>query len=908
MKAAYFLIGTLLNLFSILLLAPSASAEETKTDICAGYEFWFAMPYSIHSQSQTEGWADASAIVTITARKATKVIVESGDGLSMPRTELIIPAGGAERVKIPENMYLATPDNEIASSKGIHISATEPVSVVAYATIRWASESFRVLPAEWLGKKYYTLNLYQDRYGDQLCPAEFVVVATEDATSVTYTPKVATGKVGAGSAKTVTLRKGQTLLVLAKAVDANSWSESRSDLTGSLITANKPVAVISGHTKAAYPQFPTLSQNIDQEWVRNVIFEMMPPVEHCGKEFVIIPFNNGSRYPIWEQTVGGSNSLLRFVAIESGTIVRKAIYNQTTKTLEYINVTNSMASGEFYDIVVELFKPGLFVSNKPVLAGLYNYSWTDNINSGLSQVGTTALINCIPVERWASSSIVSIDATEYINYLYLMFKTSDMDKLYYNGQSLSSKFGSSATSIQGTPYSYLMSKVAPGVININGIDSAKFSAFYSTSYQSVWDARFYASQSDYNYSQFCSDSLIFTEQTNCGTSTCTCKLVATGPDTTCLEFFSARVAEEDTLNYSFTPTTVIDSKLRLYKFNMTVVDPSRPAYAKVRFFTKSGLSDFREYSYSPQIPQTDCTHLDFGFKNPGDSDSCMVFRLVNSQTYPLAVGSVTLTNHNADFSLDLGDITFPLTIGPGESIPISVCARPLTLSNDWIRDTIRIANECFEIDLPLFYANKQSIAQTTDIDFGRVIAGATPSESSFKVMNVGQYSMKIDSMKFANGNGFSFSDELTFPIYLAAGESSADFNVKFAPTEIKTYSDTIRVHTNALPGKLFALLRGFGVATSAEDESGQQMVSVAPSATDDRFEIRFDSPNGLNEARIELIDVVGTRIKLIYEGPVGPGQQTLNVSASSLGAGSGMYFVRVDTNGKVYNRKIVICR
>lgn len=909
MKTSYFFKGIACILLSLLFVPLGLRAEQAKTDICEGYDFWFAVPYSILTRTTTEGWADAPAMISITARNSTWVVVESGDGVSLPRTDLFIPAGGVGKVKLPENIFLSENDSEKPSNKGIHISSAEPVSVVVFTAFCWASESFRVYPSEWVGKRYYTLNLYQDKFGDHLCPPEFVVVATEDATSVTYTPKVATGKVSAGSGKSVTLQKGQTLLVLGKPSESVSWNTDRSDLTGSLITSNKPVAVISGHTKAAYPQFPDVSQNLSYEYPRNTIFEMMPPVEHCGKEFIIVSYYNTNRCCQTNNSVGGINSMLRFVATESGTFISKAIYNYSQNSIELVRVSNSMLAGEMCDIVVKYPEVAYYVSNKPVLAGLYNFSWSEDVLSSLSRSGASALIYCIPIERWISRAIIPIEPTSgYENYLYVTFKTSDLGKLYYNGQTFSSKFGSGITSIAGTPYSYMISKVNPGLINIYGTDSARFGAFSSSSFNGTMDARFLASQTDYNYSKICSDSLEFHDQTNCGTTLGSCKLIGTGPDTTCLEFFAVNVAQEDILNYSFTPISKISSKLKEYKYSLTVADPTKPAYAKVRFFTKSGTSDYREFTYSPQIPQVDREHLDFGFRNPNDSDSCIVFHLNNAQTYPLTVGPIGITHNNPDFSIDLSGITFPIQLAPGQSIPISVWAKPQTLSHDWIRDTIRIANDCFQVELPLYFANKQSIAQASDINFEYVIVDGIPTVKKFNVNNVGQYSMQIDSMKFTVGKYYSFPNEITFPIYVAAGSASPDFGVQFLPTDCISYFDTIRVYTNALPGKLYSLLSGTGVPLSADDEADQKTVSVFPSATSDMFQIVFDTPNGLSESRIELFDVMGARTKLLYEGPVEPGRQSFGVSAASLALASGMYVVRIESNGKSYLRKVAICR
>ena len=67
---------------------------------------------------------------------------------------------------------------------------------------RWTGEAYRVIPVDWLGKKYVTLNMYEDRT-DELKPAQILIVATQDNTTVSYTPTNPTVKCDPGVKKTV---------------------------------------------------------------------------------------------------------------------------------------------------------------------------------------------------------------------------------------------------------------------------------------------------------------------------------------------------------------------------------------------------------------------------------------------------------------------------------------------------------------------------------------------------------------------------------------------------------------------------------------------------------------------------------------------------------------------------------
>lgn len=902
----------LILFLSLLALNNTSKAQPNRTDISDGKEFWFAIPYNADATTTVESWSDGAAMITVTAKNSTKFFVESCDKLSMPTTEYNISAGAANRIPIPENMYLSIDDNEMASSKGIHISSEGPISVVVHLTRRSVGESFRVYPAEWLGKKYYTMNLWQDEMytsgseiKNQVRPAEFVVVATENGTSVTYTPKVKTNRSNAGSARTVTLNKGQSLLVTAATNLAYSWDMARSDLSGSLVTATKPIAVISGHSRAAYPQFPNNILNIGFEYVRNVLCEMLPPADNCGQSFVIIPFKNLNRPSF--AAFGGPHSLLRFVAIEGGTVVKKALYNVSTKTLEYINVTNSLAVGEFYDIVVNANQPSYFVSNKPVLAGLYNYSSLEQA-AQLTPAGSGALISCIPNERWVSRAVLPIDADNLQNHLYITFKTTDIDKLSFNGVSFPNKFGSAINSIQGTPFSYIVTQVTKGVYDISGTDGARFGAFTSSILDGIMESRCYAAQSDYNYAKLCADTLIFSDETECGVVNGTCRLVATSPDTSCLEFLQVNIDPNNTTNYVFNANTEIKSSTRLFNYTLDVIDPSKTANAKIQFYTKSGYSDTREFTFLPQIPRLDKDYINFGYLNPGDSDSCCIFNLVNSQDYPLTINKIELTDTTRDFRLNLGNISFPLQLLPGTSLPVVVCLTPTINSYDQIIDTVRISNDCYNVILPVYYSNMQSTAMTTDINFGNVMKGTPAASGTFSVQNTGQYSMRIDSLVAVSGSNFSLANTPAFPIMVPRGTQSPAFQVDFLPTDVRSYTDTIRVYTDALPGKLFSVLRGTGIASAAQDGKSEFDLEVSPSSTDDYIKISVNSPEGAPDSKIEIFDMLGNRAASLQKGSIQPGYQELYLSLASLGLSDGLYIIRIDAGGNSFVRKVVLLK
>ncbi len=115
--------------------------------------------------------------------------------------------------------------------------------------------------------------------------SEFSIVATENNTRVTITPRVETVE-GQQPDKPfdVTLNRGDVYQVAAK---YNPRSRRNCDLTGSHIVSNKTIAVFGGHQCSYVPE---------RVQACNHLVEQMPPVQSWGKHFYIGKMEGRSNY------------------------------------------------------------------------------------------------------------------------------------------------------------------------------------------------------------------------------------------------------------------------------------------------------------------------------------------------------------------------------------------------------------------------------------------------------------------------------------------------------------------------------------------------------------------------------------------------------------------------------------
>ncbi|CAH1245916.1 FCGBP [Branchiostoma lanceolatum] len=228
-----------------------------------------------------------------------------------------VPAAGFKQtfdIKFGEVNTVNVPRVEVElrgsakQSTGIIITATAEIVVYGVFAESASSDAFLALPTDVLGTEYYAA-CFNPSSGQ---PSQFGVVGVNDGTTVNIVPAQDVTFDGtaytAGQTITVTLDRLETLQV-----------QSDADLTGSKITSDKNVAVLSGNL------FVVVGNG--QTGTGDHIVEMIPPVDTWGKEFVTVPLKKRS-----------SGDTFRVVAARDNTQV-----DATDKN------THSLNAGEFWE-------------------------------------------------------------------------------------------------------------------------------------------------------------------------------------------------------------------------------------------------------------------------------------------------------------------------------------------------------------------------------------------------------------------------------------------------------------------------------------------------------------------------------------------------------------------------------
>lgn len=259
--------------------------------------------------------------------------VNTAGVISMPTTgytqNFTAAAGQVTEVFLPPGVFYYS-GSEAVANYGIKVTSNDPINLSVQHHRLYYSEASVVLPVTELGGQYMVMT-HPDDLGAGGMP-EFVVIATEDNTTIDITPSALTYALRpAGVPFSVTLNEGQLYQV-----------QANGDLSGTTVTARdgKKVAVFSG---AVYANLQCLATNhlYDQDY----------PLTSWGNEYLLSPY------------VPNSQDKFRILASANGTQV-------------FINCTTpiTLNKGEHYDHVTA--NPVKITSSHPIQVAQLKFGQT----------------------------------------------------------------------------------------------------------------------------------------------------------------------------------------------------------------------------------------------------------------------------------------------------------------------------------------------------------------------------------------------------------------------------------------------------------------------------------------------------------------------------------------------------
>ena len=391
------------------IMAQGTTDLSCRSSISSGRDFWVGLIRNggdqLLQQLKVIAIGDTSCTITVT------------NPLTTWQQTATLTAGSSASIDIPVSTF--STQYSVIENKGIHITATANIQLILQCTKLASSDATAIIPTDALSTRYIVLDYPTDpTCNSDTCGASITIVATQPNTTIHYTPPCPLSNapasiVGTPVQHTFTFA-GQTLALLAN--DANT------SLSGMEITADHPIAVFQGNQLASVPQSSPNSGDL--------MYEQASPVEHWGKEFVLIPTINRS----------------------AGDRVRVVADTACTFTLS-TGGTYTLTAGGVEEFDLPANAPCILTATKPVSVGILCRSsiWG-------SELGDASLLMVPPTSRGVCHASFVTLATEQIYAWYIAVTTDNPSGMTLDGNDVSSSF----QPIGSSPYSYARINIGSG--------------------------------------------------------------------------------------------------------------------------------------------------------------------------------------------------------------------------------------------------------------------------------------------------------------------------------------------------------------------------------------------------------------------------------------------------------------
>lgn len=690
-------------------------------------------------------------------------------------------------------------NSEKIEKKAIRIEASNPITVCGINSMAASSDMFSAIPTQNWGKEYVVMSYPNDTYvnkeeSDPDVPrrSQFCVLARENGTTVTITPTVTTAMGKAeGQPFNVTLNKGETYLVQSSNVATGG------DLTGTLVTSDKPVGVISGHVRTAILQ--KLPSNFD---TKDHLVEMLLPVTAWGKRFITTPFlmyNKKEDANLFRVVSRVSNNQLKI------TDVKGSVRNYT---LSGIN--------SFLEIN-DLHKAAVWESQYPIQIMQYmkhTGGYDDNINYDPSMTlipPTEQYVRKILLQVPDNSKELSVITQYEAHYAMLVMEKKAVPTMRLDGLTIDIIPDLKINPIPNTDYVWARFPVRAGSHRFTS-DEGRFSGIL------------------YGYGKNDSYSVIL------GSSLLPVKMVDKTPPTLVAEakcnMIMGHAAETiDTLvnsgldnvyidknytqNYSFSISPIEDTTTYV-SFTAKVIDENKSGTIIIYARDRSGNISRFTHSYNPLI-------TDFSHSTPLESSmtwkdiKCIdALKLINKSNKPYTL--ISMKSNNPKVSI-VHNYTFPMEIDINKEIEYGLCFDP----KDDFSDIEAEISFDFECNKSVKYKTIMRISAceidyTKQLDFQSVFIGKDKTLSA-DIINIGKDTISINDLK-SKGQAtavFDYASLNSFPIILPPGETK-QVKFKFTPSDKAEYQETFILEYDCSKEAAISL-KGKGISSELADLS-----------------------------------------------------------------------------------------
>lgn len=790
-------------------LSQDISLPEPKGISNTGTEFWITLPPPLYDEQHT---TENEIRIIVISHHRTSATLETGYSKItkhiVPYEATVFNIKPDEILVYNKSGFSAEAKDFVSPSRAFRLVSKSPVSVYVQVRFNISSEGYLALPTSSLGKSY-TLSSYNDptvyySYYNSL-PGITCIIAPFDNTAVKFTlggsdNSITAAGVKSGESRIEKLNKGDIWVI--------STGSDGSDLSGSRIEANNPVAVITGNQCA---NIPINTQSC------NYLVEQEIPDDCLGKS-----------YHLWSSSDRKYSSIARIYASEPNTNVYR----------DGVFISNlSLQSGKIGEGFIEtritsdnINGISTITADKPIKVSLYN---TGSFEEGDPKpTGDPFQISITPIEQYQNAMNIFFPESDNpdspINrYLVLIHRIDDYDNIegkieyskVYDGPPDWKSIKVFDKSSYKAPFNYSINQVKYGMMIIPWTGSGVYnlrSDYPCTAYiySSTRNASFgFPASTLLNNQKYLDKSPpVPVYIMNCNGSVD--GYVEDKPDDqnirsglSILTFY-----EDLSYNYNFESEPFLPENSSRTGWKLKIINPAEDARGVIKFSDDAGNDSVLVIDYFTPRIEISPDKIDMGQFVKGEKRDTII-KLINRSNGPKIFTKANFRLGNIGFEFINPD--FPFEIAPGESKELRIGFKA-SIDGSFI-DSAGVGDDC------IIAYKSQLTAQTVgpeiivnDIQFGDRIIGITVTDT-IKIKNSGKSDLIITDFTPPSHSEFTirFPIGITIspvaPLTISPGENPVELYLDFLPKSKQEIHDKIVFQSNALRSDSICLINGRGM-------------------------------------------------------------------------------------------------
>lgn len=857
-------------------------------------------------------------------------------GVETQPTQVAIDAYRSVAYPLDNVTMRMTLPGDMSEFRSCHIVARDPITVHYYAVGACTGGGYLALPVTAWGQTYVVAtDADNPGYGAMTHPpyiltAEtaggcFLIIGAVDGTIVTISPNARTGGGHPGATQgsgatgtpqpyTITLNRGQCYLVRSASAESNNDD----DMSGSIVKANKPIAVISAHENAS-PGDGIVSEAHETDARDFMIEQAMPWEFAAGSGNFSIPMADSKG-----ELEGGYGEDVRVFVAD----------NDQASTVSFASCGSSAVSQNIFPYTV----PAVARANATVPMEISSDT-TKRIqvvqyelrSDGIGSPWTTpSMMNIVPAKCWRNAYLwfipqkMGILTPDYQEYFVTIVSNAPVTLAVNAGNPqpveqvlktvakkwncLAPNSNYTATTYKFSPNtSYYARSDRPFMVYVFGYTSTEIAP---PGPDPITEYSGFAFPAGMRGKVGGTANIDIQVNEECGVWNI-CAVDKNGGGIRSLTLLRDPdgnfLSRNDLSNYKFYDSynCAFERAPSVYGYEVTqlikeqqfcaklvVSNPAADAYAAVAVTDVNGNFRIVELNYYADIGQPSTTSSDLGSFLYGDSTSTIVTKRFKSAT----VIKTARMRYGKHFSVTPMN-TLPHSLVINEPIDFTITFAPKDTGS--FLDTLIISDGCRTFAHAVKGKGVTGLIYANDVNLGAIAVGKTRTDS-IRIENRGTSQFTINSAS-VSGSSDLIVDVSTLPVTLMPG-APAHFKVTYGPQSEGLDTANI-IWSTDLKAPFERSIKSFStvIARSIEQSvsSGTKAgLTIVPNPTTGDCALDLRSLSG--EATISLYNLLGVECYRITA------EAGANVELRLPALASGQYRMRVDIKNESYDIPIII--